>query len=244
MELISTSDGTIKLSVKGSTLGSGLATGLASSLSLGLAISSRLGLALFAERSNVGVEFLAESLDLERVALERADGGAGLLGAQDGLDFLRSDDTIDISVADLSPGQAVSLLGRFGAIQTIEGLEGGLGPDDEATNLSSRSELEEVQSLDGEDGDTGEIAHSKRERRLVLDDNEGTQLLAVATVAGLALAGAELLGVLSLDDISVSTDGGEGLDGELGLVDVGQRGFGDDARDFLDRGNAVTVGLD
>ena len=244
LELVSTADIAVELSVEGGAILGSCLAGLAGSQNLGLAVSSRLGdRGGTAKFHNVRVEILLEGLDLEGVALEGADGGLGAAAAGYGLDLIRLDDTVDVGVGDLGAGRSPVLLGGGAAVEFVEGVEGGLGPDDETPNTAGGGELEDVQGADTAQGDAGKIADSKREGRPGVVDDQRAELAAVTSVPGLALAGAQLLGVVSLLDISVGTELLEGLDGQLGLVDVGERSLGDDQRDLLQGLDAVSAGL-
>ena len=70
----------------------------------------------------------------------------------DGLDFVGVDDSCDVSVGK---NRSVELVSRFllasgcvGTEDLVELLEGGGSPDDESTDVTTRSELEEVKSVD------------------------------------------------------------------------------------------------
>lgn len=226
------------------TLGSGL--GLAG-------LKGLLAELLLGESSSVRVETEHDLLVAERVLLlDVGTLGAGLtLGStQNGLDFRGVDQTGQISVGDNVLRQEVVLLeggrGGGGAVDLVQGLEGGGGPDDEATKVTTRGELEEVEVEDGRGLNAGDVAESADELLAVnlgVVDDEGTAALAVATVPQLTLTGADLLGLLDLDELGASAQSLQEGDGGLGLGDGSTlEGLGvNNQRDLGDVGNAVAT---
>jgi hypothetical protein len=97
-----------------------------------------------------------------------------------------------------------------GAVDLVEGLEGSGGPDDEATEVTTRGELEEVESGDGGGLDTSDVAESGDKLLAinlgVVDDKRATSL-AVTAATELTLTGTELLGTLDLLNILTGTNG-------------------------------------
>jgi hypothetical protein len=96
-----------------------------------------------------------------------------------------------------------------GAVDLVEGLEGSGGPDDEATEVTTRGELEEVESGDGGGLDTGDVAESG-DKLLAIDlgvvDDKRATSLAVTAATELTLTGTELLGALDLLNILTGTN--------------------------------------
>jgi len=86
-----------------------------------------------------------------------------LLGSYNTLDFVRVDDLSDVWVGKERSLEVVSDLSlggnSVGTEDLVEGLEGGLGPDDESTDLSSRSELSKVKSVDVADFNTRKVSN-------------------------------------------------------------------------------------
>lgn len=209
---------------------------------------------LLRESSSVGVETEHDLLVAERVLLlDNTALGAGLtLGSvEDGLDLGGVDETGEISVGDDVLGQEVVLLqssgGRGGAIDLVEGLEGGGGPDDEATEVTTRGELEEVEREDRGGLNTGDVAEST-DKLLAIDvgvvDDQRATALAETTVPHLTLTGAHLAGLLNLDKLGSGTQSLEEGNGGLGL---GERstleGLGvNDQRNLRDALDTVTTG--
>jgi len=204
---------------------------------------------LAAEGLGVGVEAEENGLVDKGVLLLGPGALLDLLagGADDRLDLSAVDEAGDVRVADLGGGEDVVLLVEGllveGAEDIVEEGEGTLGPDDEATEVTTRGELEEVQAADVDELNTGKVAESLDDTLVLVVDNKRTTALAVAAVPELALASTELAGVGNLDDIGVGLEGLEEGDGLLGLgegLDVG----GDNEGNLLDLLDAVTTGED
>ena len=123
----------------------------------------------------------------------------------------------------------------------VKECESSLGPDDEAAEMTTRSELEKVQSLDVGEFDTREVAECFYDAVILAVDDERASALAVPTVAHLSLSGAEFARVGDLDDISVGVDALQEGNCFLGLLE-GLDGGGDDERHLGDLLDAVTTG--
>jgi hypothetical protein len=179
---------------------------------------------------------------LELATLGRADNG---------LDFGRVDETTNVGVGDDVGWEEVVLLlrgwGGSGSVDLVKGVEGGVGPDDETPEVSTRSELEEVKGLDGGSLNPGNVAESLDEGSGLgsfrVEDDEGPTALPVAAVSELTLTSTELLGLGDLDDIWVSTEGLEESNGLTGLADS-SGGAGENARELWDLLDAVTTSED
>jgi hypothetical protein len=218
-----------------------------------LRLNRRLAQLLLGESSRVRVEAEHDLLVAQRVLLlHNGTLGASLaLGsAQHGLDFRGVDQAGQIGVGNEVLGQDVVLLESSGgggaAVDLVKGLEGGGGPDDEATEVATGGELEEVQGEDGRGLNTGDVAESTDKLLAVnlgVVDDEGTTALAEAAVPQLTLTGAHLLGLLDLDEFGASTDSLEQGNGGLGLGNGGVlKGLGlNDQRNLRNVGNAVTA---
>lgn len=211
-------------------------------------------LSLLGEDLGVGVQAEHDLLVAERVLLldVAALGGGIALGAVDGgLDLRRVDQTGEVSLGDDVGGEEeVALVGRGlggGAVDLVEGLEGGRGPDDEAAEVTAGGELEQVEGGDGGGLDAGDVAEAGDEVLAVSlggVDDEGTATLAVAAATELALAGAELLGALDLLQVGAGTDSLEQGDGGSGLGDSvgGDELRVDDEGNLRDAHDLVTAG--
>ena len=153
---------------------------------------------------------------MERVLLLDAStlGLCLALGGPDhALDFRRVDETADISLRNDVGGEEEVLLergwGGGGAVDGVQGLEGGGGPDDEAAEMSTGCELEEVEREDGRGLNACDVAESACDLLAVdlgVVDDQGTTALAVAAPTELTLTGAELAGLLDLVDVCGGTD--------------------------------------
>lgn len=230
-----------------------LLEGLASTLRLA-ALNTLLAELLLGEGSGVGVESQHNLLVPERVLLlDVGPLGAGLaLGlTKDGLDFGGVDQTGNVGVSDKVGRQDEVLLqsrgSAGGAVDLVQGGESGRSPDNEATQVSTRGELEEVESEDGGGLNSGDVAESLDEL-LAIDlgvvDNQRTTTLAVTAATELTLTGTDLLGLLDLDQVGTSTNSLQESDGSLGLGQGGTlESLGvDNQRDLGNAGDAVTTG--
>jgi len=183
----------------------------------------------------VGVELDHDTPVLERVLLDELDVVLLADGAQGALDLIRVDDAAQVGVGELGVRERVAvLLGGLGgerAKDGIEGLEGALGPDDEAAEVTSGRELEEVEARDVGGLDAGQVAEAERRVLLVVDDERATALH-VAAVAGLALAGAHAVRVLGGLHVVVGVERLEERHGGLGLAEVVEGGVGHHERDL------------
>ena len=193
-----------------------------------------------AQSGGVGVELDHDTEVLEGVLLA-AVGLAGLLGRVDGgLDSVGVDDSRKITVGHDVAGQVEAGLVL---VDGVEGFEGALGEDDEATHVASRGELEEVEARHVLELHTREVAEGAGDAVVFVVDNKRTAALGEAAVAHLAAAGAGGAGVADVFDVLVSADGSAQGVGGGGLGDA-LDGVGDDQGDLGDAGHAVTTGQD
>lgn len=201
----------------------------------------------------VGVEPEQNLLVDERVLLldsSTLGDGAALDGAEDGLNLRGVDERGNVGLLDNGGREEEVLLERRrlsgGAVDLVKSLESGRGPDNEAAQVTTRSELEEVEGVDGRGLDTGNVAESRDELLAVglgVVDDQRTAALAVAAATELTLTGTELLRGLDLLDISTGTDSLQEGDGSGGLGDgsVGESGRGNDEGNLGDGGDVVTT---
>jgi hypothetical protein len=206
------------------------------------------------EGSGVRVEAEKNLLVAERVLLLHVGAlldGTTLGGAEDRLHFSGVDELDNVGLGNRVLGEKEVLLqGRGlggGTVDLVKSLEGRRGPDDEATEVTTRGELEKVHGEDGASLNTGNVAESGNELLAILAgvvDNKGTTALTVAAVSELTLTGTELLGSLDLLEVRACTDGLEEGDGSRGLADggVAKGGRVDDKRDLGNGGDLVTAG--
>jgi len=143
-------------------------------------------------------------------------------GAEGGLDLIGVDQTSEIGVGHDVLGKFVSalLLGLAidSAVDVVQAIKSTLGPDNEATNMSTRSQLQQVEALHLGQVNTGQVAECLGDSLVFVVHNKGAQTLHVTTVAHLSLSGTKLSGGLDLLDISVSSHGLQRRDGLLGLL--------------------------
>ena len=122
-------------------------------------------------------------------------------------DLLRLEQLGEVGHGHLGLGQVPVLLLLCGlppgAVEGVQPLEGGLGPDDEPAEVAAGGELEEVESLDGDGVAAGDVAEGAGDALVVVVDDEGAELLDAAAVAHLAAAGAHALGLVDLGEKDV-----------------------------------------
>jgi len=173
-----------------------------------------------------------------------ADLGLSLGSTENGLNFIGVNETVEIGVDDLSVGKAVINLGvgssLVSSIDGVELLKGGLGPNDESSNVSSRGEGEEVESADVSELNTRDVSESLVQRGLSVVDDQGAASLNITTVSELTLTSSDLLGVNHSLDISISVEGLENLDSLLCLLDISEGLVVKDKGDLGDLLNSVT----
>lgn len=167
--------------------------------------------------------------------------------ADDGLDLGTVDDASKIGVGHEGTGKVVLRLGqRTRLVVTIDGsklAEGTFSEDDEATEGTTRGELEKVQAINAGDLNTREVADSLDDAVVLTVDDEGTLASNISATTSLTNTAADVLGILSLLDISDGTNLGEDLDSLLGLSDRLNR-VGENERDLLDGIDLVTTSHD
>jgi hypothetical protein len=218
-----------------------------------LALNDQLGVA-----HGLGLDclLLGEGVEAEaKTAVAHAVGGLGeggrllgleLLGLEGAADFLGADDAGDVGVGDGGGGEEEALLDGGllgeGAEDLVELLEGALGPDDEATEVTAGGEVEEVQGVDVGGVEAVDVAEGG-DALGVGEDEHGAAAVDVAAVAHLAAAGADLAGSSDAVDVVVGADGGEEGEGFLGLAVV-LDGVVNDEGDFGDVLDLVAAGLD
>lgn len=200
-------------------------------------------------RLSVGVEAEENGTVAKRVLLlgEGALGLRGASGTDNTLDLIGVDDAGDVGVGNLGQREREALLqGRglvVGAEELVELLDSVLGPDAEAANVSTGSELEQVQAANVDELNTGDVAEGLDDTLVLVVDDKGAAALGVAAVTDLANTSTELARVRDLDNVVV---GLEGLEESNGLLGLGERlsGARDNKGDLLNLLDAVTTGED
>lgn len=191
-----------------------------------------------------GVEEVHGVVVLQRVGLAAGEGLGLDGGADNRLNLIRVDDTANVGVVDHGAGQLESLLAALlgvGAVKVVELSEGRLGPDDEASEVASGSELEEVESRDGADVNR-ETTEGLDDTVILVVDNKGTLAGNVTAVTHLALSGADLTGIVGVSGILISSNGLESSQGLLGLLESLDRVLNNQGH-FLNLGNAMSTSL-
>lgn len=210
-------------------LGGGAVEGLSSggelSAVLQLGLSVLLVLLLLGEGTGLGslsirIQLEHNILVLERVSLLGEDGDATLEGGlEDRLHLIGVDDTGEVGVGHGAVGkvETILLLGWrvIGSEESVELIEGSLGPDAESAEVSTRGELEEVEVVDRGQLHTRKISKALVNALGLVKDDKRTASLSVSAVSGLTNAALELARLLGLLDISVGT---ESLQESLGIL--------------------------
>ena len=227
---------------------------LACSLLLATFTQALLTKLLFRERCCIGVESKQHLLILQRVLLlhtRSLRGRVALRLVEHALHLTAVDETRDIGVADDIAGQeevGLQLAGLSrGAVDIVEGSEGVRCPDDEATQVTTWCELEEIQGVDWAGLNTRDVAECTDESLailLVVVNHQWATALTVAAPTHLTFTGAQLAGLLDLDDIWACTDGLQKGCSNRGLDKSG--GFkgsaANDEWNFRDGPDAVAAG--
>jgi hypothetical protein len=170
----------------------------------------------------------------------------GSLLSESSLDFLRVDDSEDVSVGQLRSRKSVSLLvgssSSVGSPDLIEGLEGILGPDDESSDVTSGGQSEEVQSSDGAEFNSGNVSEGLDHGRRLSVDNQGSDSSSPSAVSGLSLSSSLASALLDLLAIFVSLELLEDGNGGLGLGDRVDKGVVEDERNLGNLRDSVSSG--
>ena len=219
-----------------------------------LSLLRSLLLRLLRKDRRVGVQAQHDLLVLERVLLLHRRPpceGTALGSVEDVLHLGAVDETREIGLRDEVAGQEEVLLvhRRLGrrSVNVIESLERSRGPDDEASEVTTRGELEQVQGRDGARLDTRQVAETLDHQLAVQDgvvDDKGTTSLLETATTHLSLTRTHLPRLLDPVDI-----GGRaaGLEHGLGAGSLGEDGglaqLGiDNERDFGDGHDLVATG--
>lgn len=126
-----------------------------------------------------GVKSVHENAIGKRVLLGATlNSGRDLGSAELGLDLVGVDDSGEVSaVHDVAVEDIATLFDVSSAVvaeDTVECLEGILGPDDEATEVTTRGELEEVKSVNVDKVNTGEVSGGSLDALVLLTvDDKG-----------------------------------------------------------------------
>jgi len=126
------------------------------------------------------------------------------------------------------------------SIERVELFISILCPDNESSEMTTRSKKKDVQAVDIEDFNTREIAEGSEECTLLFVDNQRSFSLDISPVSCFSFSCSNLLGVLDFFDIAISFQGLEKFH-SLGSFLKGSDGVSADYKgDFRDFLNSVT----
>mmetsp|Transcript_1424 Transcript_1424/g.1416 ORF Transcript_1424/g.1416 Transcript_1424/m.1416 type:complete len:282 (+) Transcript_1424:293-1138(+) len=124
--------------------------------------------------------------------------GALHLGAKHGLHLCAVDDTCKVGIVHGSTGEVVTLLQGSTALQSsIDGgqlLEGTLSEDHKASESTTWGQAKQVQSINVCCFHSCNVAHGASDAVVLIVDDQRTQALHIAAIAGFALACPQSLG--------------------------------------------------
>lgn len=153
------------------------------------------------------------------------------------MDCIGLKDALDVRLGDACPREGVVLLG---GVNVIKGCEGRLRPEDEATRVRARGQLQEADARDMAEVDAGDVAEPASNILGVVDD-KWTLSGDVAAVPHLAATRTDVSAVLAALDVTENADSLDDRHCVLGLSDVL---CVDDEGDGRDVGDAVPTRLD
>jgi hypothetical protein len=221
---------------------------LKSKFSLGLVVS--VGLLIHSSNGGgIRVEGVLGGVVSQGVLLlGRVEDSVFSLVSDDGLDGIGVDDLGNIGVGQDGSVEMISALflssDSVASEDLVEGLESGFSPDDESTEVTTRSQLSEVKSVDIGDFNTGDVSDGSSEGGVFIGmDEKGTSSEIVSSVSEFTLTSSDGLGVGNSFNIFVGTESlQEGNDvlslfNDFELVIDNQRKVGDVV-------NSVTSGKD
>ena len=192
-----------------------------------------------------GVKSVHENAIGKRVLLGATlNSGRDLGSAELGLDLVGVDDSGEVSaVHDVAVEDIATLFDVSSAVvaeDTVECLEGILGPDDEATEVTTRGELEDVKSVNVDEVNTGQVSGGSLNALVLLTiDDQRTSAEDVSGVSQLTVASSDFLGVSGSLDVFTSTnvlEGGEEGLGGVNVEGVNNEGKLGDIQDFVTSG--------
>lgn len=192
-----------------------------------------------------GVKSVHENAIGKRVLLGATLNSRRDLGSAElGLDLVGVDDSGEVSaVHDVAVEDIATLFDVSSAVvaeDTVECLKGILGPDDEATEVTTRGELEEVKSVNVDEVNTGEVSGGSLDALVLLTvDDQGASAENVSGVSQLTVASSDFLGISGSLDVFTSTnvlEGGEEGLGGVNVEGVNNEGKLGDIQDFVASG--------
>jgi len=156
--------------------------------------------------SGIWVETLHDTSILERILLKNASDMARFLGSTENtLDLIALEESGQISVGHLGHGKIVmALLSGLtlpGTVDLVQLLESRLSPDTEATNVTTRGNLQEIEARHIEKCDAWDVTEGLTDTIILVVDDHGTTTLDSSAVTHLTLSGSESLAGLNLFNI-------------------------------------------
>merc|ERR1719278_2579478 len=216
--------------------------GLLSSLGPQVLLLDQLSVLL--HHSGVRVQLKHGPDVLERVSPDNGPGNLAVGCTQYCPDGLGLEQGREVSVGHLWLGEVPASLGGGGlspcAVKTIEFLKCRLSPDAEPADVTAWGKLQQVQVVHLDDINAGDVPEGLGDSLVLVIDDEGAQLLDVATVPQLTLAGTHAAGGVNLGDISPSLVPPEELNGLLGASEALHR-VGNHQRHLRDSINDVSL---
>ena len=195
----------------------------------------------------IRIQLLQELAVLQGVAMRLGEHDGDWLGDEGLGDFVGLEQASEVGVGHLGSRKMESFLDcgglGVGAEDGVELAESTLGPDDQTSNVSTRSKLQQVETVNGKSGDTRDVAEGLLDSSFGVVDNEGSLLLLMTAVAGLSFTGTDVLGVVDLLDVIPDSDGLEEGNGFLGLLESFDL-VADDEWDLVQLVDNVSTGLD
>lgn len=165
--------------------------------------------------------------------------GLGLGWVEDGLDLVTVDQTAQVGVGHGGSGDGLASL----AVDLVQRLQGGLGPDAEASHVTAGGELEKVEAVDAAQLDAGQVAEGLLDAVVGRVDDQGSAAHGVTAVTHLTLSGADLLRLVGLLHVVEGADRGQDVLGRRGLLG-GFHGCLQDQGDLGDLVDGVAAGHD
>merc|ERR1719348_927672 len=156
----------------------------------------------------IGVELEHGADVLERVGLHHGPLHLPVGSSQHLPDGLALEEGGQVGVGHLWLGQVpAGLLGASLApcpVQTIQLLEGSLGPDAESSHMTARGKLQQVEVVHLDTVHAGDVPEGLGQTLVVVVDDERTLLLDSSPVPQLSLAGSHTAGGVHLGHVSPS----------------------------------------
>jgi hypothetical protein len=176
--------------------------------------------------SQIGVQFFHSTDVLQWVLLLlRVEGSVFLAVSDSRLNSIGVDDLGNIRVGQDSSVEVISTLAlssnSVSSEDLVKSLEGRFSPDDESSEMSTRSQLLKVKSVDVANFNTGDVSDSSDEGGVfVAVDEEGTLAESVSSVSELSFTSSDDLSVGDSFNIFVSAESLQESNSILSLFDT------------------------